>query len=235
VGAFILTAPHSGPILFLGNLTEPLPRRLIVPTRRCLAFILALASWLLVTGASRTSAQGTEQTPAQSKPPAVEQKKPVAATPGEIKVESIPATRILYLAMKGSYKQTAGAIGQVLGYAQTRGITGGPFGIYYNVPTEVPVDSLKWDIAVPVSDTTKAEPPLQIKTLPEMQAATTICTGPYAGSATCWGAVSNWIKENGYVMAGAPQEHWLSDASTPPDSLQSRIVFPVEKQEAPEK
>jgi AraC family transcriptional regulator len=149
---------------------------------------------------------------------------------GKVKLESLPATTVLALPIRGTYEQHPDALARLMGYAAPKGVVrGAPLGIYYNDPERVPPDSLRWEVAVPVPAGTRADAPFVVRTLPAMEAAVVICTGPYEGAGSCYAALSAWVEKHGYLAPGPVQEHWLSDPSTPPEKMQSKIVFPVMK------
>jgi AraC family transcriptional regulator len=173
-------------------------------------------------------ARADEPAPPVAKPAAAT--KPAPNTASEVKLETLPAVTLLALQMTGSFDQHAAAIGKVVQYGMTAGVMrGAPLGIYYNDPEKVPVDSLRWDVCVPVPPGSKAEAPFAVLEQSEMQAAVVTCTGPYQGTAPCYGVLTAWLEKNSYAIAGPVQEHWLSDPSTPPEKMQSKIVFPVKK------
>lgn len=195
--------------------------------------MLALCSFVVVAGWSQA-----QQAPASE--PAAPVEKPAAAVAapqpqciaGPIAVETLKPITALCLHMTGSYAQHPAAITQLMTMAGMRGVVrGGPFGVYYNSPGQVPEDSLSWDVCVPVPAGTTAEAPFVINEMPEVTAAVVICTGPYEDTGRCFAILSDWIAANGYVLAGPPQEHWLSDASAPPAEMQVRLVFPVAKKQ----
>ena len=158
---------------------------------------------------------------------------PAGNTASEVNVEKIPALTALCLPVVGSYGQTTAAITKLMMYAGPKGLSrGAPFGVYYSDPEEVAEDSLRWAICVPVAAGAKAEGPFQVKEFPEMEAASVLCTGPYEAAASCWGVLSTWLAGSAYHLAGAPQEHWLSDPQgVPPEKQQARILFPVVRKE----
>jgi AraC family transcriptional regulator len=147
---------------------------------------------------------------------------------GPVIVKTIGAVTLLALPVTGSFDQHADAIGKLMDYVVPKNLMlGAPLGIYYDDPETVPVDSLHWDIAVPVAPGTKAVAPFVVRRLPEMLAALIVCTGPYEGAAPCYGALADWIAKNGYALVGPVQEHWLSDPMVAPEKMQSQIIFPV--------
>ena len=185
------------------------------------------ATWMVaILGLGAIGALAEEPVPAAGTPAAMR----APNTASEVTLETLPAATLLALQLHGSFDQHAAAIGKVVQYGMTAGvIRGAPLGLYYNNPETVPMDSLRWDICIPVPPDTKAEAPFVMLALPEMQAAVVSCTGPYEGTTPCYGALTAWLAKNGYGLAGAVQEHWLSQPGTPPEKMQSKIVFPVKK------
>ena len=152
-------------------------------------------------------------------------------TAGAVTVETIPAVTAMVLSVTGSLEQHGEAVPQLMKHVVHRGlIRGTPFGVYHSNPEEVPEDSLLWEICVPVPAETQATAPFEVREFPEMLAAVVVCTGPYEGTAPCYGVLTEWIAENGYDLAGSPQEHWIaSPQGTAPEEMQARIVYPVAK------
>ena len=152
----------------------------------------------------------------------------------EMTVDSVYAFTALALPMRGSYDQHTQAIMQLVGYAAPKGLMrDGPFGVYYNDPASVPVDSLRWEICVPVPEGTQAEAPFVVRRMPDMLAAQAICTGPYETVDACYGPFMAWIAQKGYAIAGPLEEHWLSEPATmPPEKLEARILVSVEPRAA---
>jgi AraC family transcriptional regulator len=153
---------------------------------------------------------------------------PAPNRPGPVIVKTLGATTLLALPVTGSFDQHADAIAKLMAYVVPKNLMlGAPLGIYYDDPEKVPVDSLHWDIAVPVAPGTKAEAPFVVRRLPEMLAAFVVCTGPYEGAGPCYAALADWIAKNGYALVGPVQEHWLSDPDVPDAKKQSEIIFTV--------
>lgn len=148
---------------------------------------------------------------------------------GEIQAMTLPAHTVLALPMQGSFKQQQGAIYKILDYTKNRKLKGPAiFCTYHNRTAKVPIDSLKWEIAVEVPAGTPAEAPFVVRDVPERLAAVVVCTGSYSGTVDCYAPLYDWIAANGYAAAGPLEEHWLSDsAQTRADDCQTRIVVPV--------
>jgi len=58
--------------------------------------------------------------------------------------------------------------------------------------------------------------------------AATVHRGPYDQVSPAYHAVTSWISENGYEIAGPPRETYLNDPRTVvPEELLTRVEFPV--------
>lgn len=158
-----------------------------------------------------------------------------ASKASEVTVEQIAEMTVLVLPMRGPYTMHGEAIMKAVAQAASTGvIRGGPFGVYHDDPQQVPADSLRWDICVPVAAEAKAEAPFEVRQLPAMEAAVLTCTGPYEATSSCWGVLSAWLAKSDRALGGSPQEHWLSDArSVPPEQCVARIVFPLVRKQKP--
>jgi effector-binding domain-containing protein len=193
-------------------------------------WLILVVVWIaLIAGAAGTPPLAQQPCAATAAAP---ESKAVTNTASPVTVETIPALTVLARPFRGSFDQTARAIMEVMSYAGPKGIIrGAPFGLYYDDPAQVSADSLRWDVCIPVPADAKADAPFEIRQMPELQAAVVTCTGPFEGTAACYGVLSAWVAQNGYMVTVPCQEHWLGDPSTvPPEKLQARIVFPIAKQ-----
>jgi effector-binding domain-containing protein len=184
-----------------------------------------LIALVLVIGcAARLSAQTPPATCAAAPPG-----KLAANTAGQVTVETLPAMTALVLPVVGSFEQTPQALARLMAYAMPKGIMrGAPFGLYYDDPSKVAADSLHWEIGVPVPEGTPAEAPFVVRAMPAIEAAVLLCTGPFEGTAPCYGVLAKWVQTNGYAVVIPIQEHWLSDPRTvAPEQFQTRLVFPI--------
>ena len=59
--------------------------------------------------------------------------------------------------------------------------------------------------------------------------ASAIHRGPYERIALAYAELAAWIRAHGYVVAGAPEERYLSEPSTPPEETLTELRFPVAK------
>jgi effector-binding domain-containing protein len=146
-----------------------------------------------------------------------------------------PAT-VASLSMKGPFTQMSDAFGRLFGWIGARGFVpaGPPAGIYFNDPNQVPADELLWEIFCPIGgDVSPGDPDdqgLSVKKTEAAEVASTVHKGPFDQVGPTYGALAGWIMENGYEIAGPPQEVCLSDPGcTPPEELLTEVRFPVAK------
>jgi effector-binding domain-containing protein len=118
--------------------------------------------------------------------------------------------------------QSYGAIAQYLG-TMGQQATGAPFAAYYNMDmqnmdVEIGFPALK----VPGKDN------IQAGEIPAGKVVSCLHTGPYEACKAAYEAMEQWMKTNGYEATGVVYEFYLNDpAQTPPEQLQTQIVFPL--------
>ena len=61
--------------------------------------------------------------------------------------------------------------------------------------------------------------------------ATTVHTGSYSGLPDAYGAITGWIKEEGYEITAPPYEIYIKTRydKLPPEEWETKIFFPVKK------
>ena len=103
-----------------------------------------------------------------------------------------------------------------------------PFTAYYNMDMQ----NLDVEIGFPVGKALPGKGEIQSSTIPAGQYAGCIHTGPYNAIEPAYTALIAWIKQKGFEATGISYEFYLNDPSeTPPDELQTRILFPLKSAE----
>lgn len=154
----------------------------------------------------------------------------------DVSVRQTEPMSVAFARMRGSYDQIPAAMGRVYGYAGQSGLipTGAPHGVYLTPPGEGPESEAAWEVWAPVA----GEPPesvpdgtgLGIKRVPGRLVASTMYRGPYEGLEATYHELMQWVMDEGYEMAGPPQEIYFSDPNdTPPEEYLTEIQFPVVK------
>jgi len=118
--------------------------------------------------------------------------------------------------------QTFGAIMQYLGELGEQPV-GAPFVAYYNMDMQ----NLDIEIGFPVSHPLPDRGELKYGALPAGKIATTMHIGPYDSIAPAYDALTQYIQANRYTPTGVAYEIYFSDPATPPDKIQTQIVFPL--------
>jgi len=119
--------------------------------------------------------------------------------------------------------QTYGAIAQYLGELGEQPV-GPPFTAYYNMDMQ----DLDVEIGFPVARELPGRGDIQAGEIPGGKVATCLYTGPYSDIEPAYNALFQWMEENGYEATGVAYEMYLDDPQeTPPEELQTQIVFPL--------
>ena len=143
---------------------------------------------------------------------------------------------VAYIGWKGPFSQIPEAMGELMGWIGQKGYrpTGPISGVYFSDPQQVPPEELLWEIRCPVGGgVSPSEPDAQgvgVKRLEPVEVAATVHKGPYHEVGPTYGILMGWIAQNGYQVAGPPEEIYLNDPSaTPPEELLTEIRTPVKR------
>jgi len=116
----------------------------------------------------------------------------------------------------GAIAQYIGELGELAG--------GPPFAAYYNMDMQ----DLDVEIGFPVPKRLPGRGEIKAGEISAGKAATCLYTGPYQEIGPAYEALSQWIADNNYEATGVAFEFYLNDPSeTPPQALQTQIVFPL--------
>jgi effector-binding domain-containing protein len=119
--------------------------------------------------------------------------------------------------------QSYGAIAQYLGQMGQQP-AGAPFVAYYNMDMQ----NLDVEIGFPVADQLSGKDEILLSEIPGGKLLACLHTGPYEKSTAAYEAMQNWLDANGCEATGVAYEFYLNDpAVTPPDALQTQIMFPL--------
>jgi effector-binding domain-containing protein len=119
--------------------------------------------------------------------------------------------------------QSYGTITQYLGQLGQQP-AGAPFVAYFNMDMQ----NLDLEIGFPVAAKLPGQGDIQPGKMLGGKAAACLYTGPYDKIAPAYEAVMQWMQSQRYEALGPCYEIYLNDpAQTPPEALQTQIVFPV--------
>jgi effector-binding domain-containing protein len=141
---------------------------------------------------------------------------------------------VAYLAMRGGYAQIPEGYARLYHWLEARGYVpkGMPRAVYFTDPAEVPEAEAVWELWAPVQTGPSPSGPddqgLGVKAVAARRLATAVHKGPYDSVGATYGALAGWIAEQGYEIAGPPEEAYLTDpAEAPPEEHLTEIAFPV--------
>ena len=139
--------------------------------------------------------------------------------------------------MTGSYELHGEAFGTLYNQAGMQGLdmSAKPMGIYFNDPSNTPVEDLKWDIGFKVPDGTEVKEPLKLKTMPAQKVAVDIYEGPMNEQMNDkFEQIYSDIAKQGYQVQGAMMIWYVSMPVPGEDGSASgkiKIFVPVTKAE----
>ena len=133
-------------------------------------------------------------------------------TLSEVQVEQIEPFRYAALEMIGDYQQHSEAFPKIyeLAVSQNLGYAVEVFGIYFNDPSQVPVEQLEWELGFQLAEGQTVKEPLVEKKWDYAQVATITYAGPFTdemGSAL--EALFSWVMSNGYTPAGPKMQKYV--------------------------
>lgn len=126
-------------------------------------------------------------------------------TLSDVQVKQIEPFRYAALEMIGDYEQHQQAFPKLyeLAISQNLGYAIEVFGVYFNDPSQVPVEQLKWELGFELSEGQTVKEPLVEKKWEYTQIATITYTGPFTDEmGSAMEALFTWVMSNGYSPAG---------------------------------
>lgn len=168
------------------------------------------------------------------------EKKPEQAKPAEaIQLKTVEPFFYCAIEAMGSFDQHGKVFGQLYSEAQTQGVVSNeaPFGVYWNSPSDTPVEKLKWEVGFPIAEKKDLKEPLKLKKWEFTAMVTAEYTGPFDSPemGKLYGDLYSWIGKNQYTVFGPTMEKFLGMPA--PDaqgkfSGHVQICIPVQKQAA---
>jgi effector-binding domain-containing protein len=99
-----------------------------------------------------------------------------------------------------------------------------PFGAYFNMN----MFSLDIAIGFPVRKPLPGKEKVQAYEIPAGKAAVAMHIGPYGKVGAAYKAIDSFLRANHLTKTGVCYEFYLNDpTTTPPDQLQTRVMFPL--------
>jgi effector-binding domain-containing protein len=121
------------------------------------------------------------------------------------------------------FGRSLGAVAQYLGELG-EAPAGPPFAAYFNMDMQ----NLDTELGFPVSKALPGRGEIQSSEIPGGWQASLVYTGPYQGLGSAYQALTDFVQANGREATGMAIEFYFnSPMDTPPEALQTLIVFPL--------
>ena len=151
----------------------------------------------------------------------------------EVKVKMVEGFHVAFIKEVGDYNKVGSVIEELyiwLGEREAK-IAGHCFGMYYqDDPEKIPVESLRWEICIPIEAELEGDERVGIKDIPETEVAYLIHKGSYETVGQDWKKLYEWIFRNNYIPTGPGKGIYLNNPKeVPEDSLLTEIQVPVGK------
>ncbi|HOI39267.1 MAG TPA: GyrI-like domain-containing protein [Methanobacterium sp.] len=147
-----------------------------------------------------------------------------------IEIKKIDEYKVAFILTKGSYEKIPETLGEVVGWLMTKDveIQMPIYGLYYNSPLEVSEDELEWEVGAAFLGDLEGEGRVQIKTVPEHMAVSTVFKGPFSEANSVYGSMLEFASKEGYEIGGPVLESYLNSPDEVPESeLLTEVQFPV--------
>lgn len=148
-------------------------------------------------------------------------------------ITTLAPIRVVALPHRGDYQQIGTAFDRLMGWAGRNGLFGPDtrsFGVYYDAPSETPVDELRADACLQVPANAPLEDGMRWIEIAGGRHATVTHTGPYAELERAYDWLFRHWLPNSFEEAGdAPvYEEYLNDPSSlPPSEWKTAINLPL--------
>ncbi|MCK5056234.1 MAG: GyrI-like domain-containing protein [Candidatus Aminicenantes bacterium] len=132
----------------------------------------------------------------------------------------------------GSFEKMEQSIGLFMKEFFKQGLqpAGPVLGVYYNDPSQVKEEDLKWAVGFSVAKDTKVQAPLKKVETTFKKAAVYLYTGPYEKMDKAYEKIFKYIEDKGCKMVWPCYDKYLNNPQTvKPEELKTEIIVPVEK------
>ncbi len=150
----------------------------------------------------------------------------------EVKIKKVERCKVAAIEEQGSFDKIGSIFGELYGWISKKniGLSGPPFGIYYDDPSKTDFKKCRYEICVPIKGDVEGNERIKIKEIPNMEVACTIHKGPYSQVGSAWQKVFEWVEKEGYQFAGGRREIYLNvPGTTPEEKLLTDIQIPIRK------
>jgi len=135
-----------------------------------------------------------------------------------------------YMEFGGSFDRMEKSIQTFMGEFFKQGLApAGPFiGVYFNDPSKVKPEELKWNLGFTVSNDAKVQSPLKKTEFKHKTVAVYLHIGPYENTGKAYDKIFKYVKDHGYKITRPTYEKYLNDPrQVRPEELKTEVIVPV--------
>ncbi|HLP57417.1 MAG TPA: GyrI-like domain-containing protein [Candidatus Deferrimicrobium sp.] len=149
------------------------------------------------------------------------------------KVKEVEGSWYAYMEFTGPYNDMQNQINKFIAefFGQKLNPAGPSLSLYFNSPSQVKKpEELRWAFGFIVSPETAPKEPIKKMELKKQKAVVYLHKGPYTNLPKSYKIASEFLKDNGYRIAGPIAEKYLNNPmEVTPENLQTEIIIPVAK------
>ncbi|MDZ4064243.1 MAG: GyrI-like domain-containing protein [Coriobacteriia bacterium] len=154
----------------------------------------------------------------------------------EPEIKQAQEEAVAFIEMCGPYDRIPEGCGRLYSWMRAHGLTPAhdkmPAAVFLTMPEETPEEFALWELRAPLASAAAEKPcdetGVGIKRTEACRVASVVHKGSYGSVGPSYDALTAWIAENGYSIAGPPMEVYYSDSDeTAPEDYLTEIRFPV--------
>ena len=153
-------------------------------------------------------------------------------TEQKVLIKEVKSFRYAFMEFGGSFDKMEKSVQTFMGEFFKQGLVpGGPFlGIYFNDPSQVKPEELKWNLGFPVNKDAKVGDPLKKTEFKHKTAAVYLHIGPYENMDKAYEKIFKYVEDNGYKIVWPLYDKYLNNPmEVKPEELKTEMIVPLEK------
>jgi effector-binding domain-containing protein len=153
----------------------------------------------------------------------------------KVKLKNRKPSKLVYIEHVGAYDKIPydEYFNKLFSWAKEKNAKPGfkSLGIFHDNPEKTPPESCKSEIGIPILGNPEPEGEIRVKELPAMNVAVYKHKGPSSEYPQSYGALHQWITQNGYEITGPTLEVYTKKPKVKGDQtiLYSEIQMPIKK------
>jgi AraC family transcriptional regulator len=150
----------------------------------------------------------------------------------EVEIKEIESFWYAGMEFGGPFEQMEKSVQKYFGEFFKQGLTpAGPLlGVFFNDPSLVKPEELKWEVGFPVSKDANVQPPLKMVEFKKTTAAVYLHIGPHENMDKSYEKIFKYVEDNGYKIVWPVYDKYLNNPmQVKPEELKTEMIIPVEK------